>query len=384
MPVTTAPSRPPSFPDDVEALIAATGATTVVVVSDGAGTFVRAQDPAVRVVLADATPDAGAGDGDGATPDAGAAAPRPRDAFSLLNAAFATPLVVEVPAGARPGPVLVVQWCGTEGAATFPLTVWKVGAGAEVDLVEASVSADVAALTVPVSTVEVGQGAVVSYLHVQHLGERVWQVAQQGSRVQRDATFTSTAVALGGDYARVRTTSTLEGTGGTTRLLAVYFGSGSRMVDFRTVQEHRAPRTTSELLFKGAVANRSRAVYSGLIRVEKGASGTNAFQTNRNLVLHEGARADSVPNLEIEDNDVRCSHASAVGPIAEDQRFYLASRGVPPEVGDRLITLGFLDEVLQRMRRPRVADHLRLELVAALESAERWQRAGASGGTVGA
>jgi Fe-S cluster assembly protein SufD len=83
--------------------------------------------------------------------------------------------------------------------------------------------------------------------------------------------------------------------------------------------------------------------------VEKGARGTNAFQTNRNLVLHEGAHADSVPNLEIDDNDVRCSHASAVGPIAEDQRFYLESRGVPPKVADRLIALGFLGEVLDQL-----------------------------------
>jgi Fe-S cluster assembly protein SufD len=145
------------------------------------------------------------------------------------------------------------------------------------------------------------------------------------------------------------------------------------MVDFRTTQEHRAPRATSELLFKGAVANHSQAVYSGLIRVEKGAAGTNAFQTNRNLVLHEGARADSVPNLEIEDNDVRCSHASAVGPISEDQRFYLAIRGVPPEAADRLITLGFLDEVLERMAPRAVVDHVRLQLVADLDAADRRQ-----------
>ncbi len=110
------------------------------------------------------------------------------------------------------------------------------------------------------------------------------------------------------------------------------------MHDLRTVQLHAAPRTRSNLLFKGAVANTAHSVYSGLIRVEKGAKGTNAMQTNRNLVLSEGAQADSVPNLEIEDNDVRCSHASAVGPIDESQLFYLESRGVPTasaELSDR-------------------------------------------------
>ena len=132
------------------------------------------------------------------------------------------------------------------------------------------------------------------------------------------------------------------------------------MHDFRTVQHHQAPKTRSDLLYKGAVANSARSVYSGLIRVEKGARGTNAMQTNRNLVLHEGAHADSVPNLEIEDNDVRCSHASAVGPIAEDQRFYLESRGVPTEVADRLIALGFLDEVLEQLPFPALAGALRV------------------------
>ena len=113
------------------------------------------------------------------------------------------------------------------------------------------------------------------------------------------------------------------------------------MHDLRTVQLHAAPRTRSNLLFKGAVANQAHSVYSGLIRVEKGAKGTNAFQTNRNLVLSEGAQADSVPNLEIEDNDVRCSHASAVGPIDESQLFYLESRGVPTPSAELLIALGF-------------------------------------------
>jgi Fe-S cluster assembly protein SufD len=109
---------------------------------------------------------------------------------------------------------------------------------------------------------------------------------------------------------------------------------------------------------------------SGLIRVEKGARGSNAMQTNRNLVLHEGAHADSVPNLEIEDNDVRCSHASAVGPIAEDQRFYLESRGVPTEMADRLIGLGFLDEVLEHLPFPAVAGTLRGLLASKLQAAD--------------
>ena len=156
-------------------------------------------------------------------------------------------------------------------------------------------------------------------------------------------------VALGGDYARVRTDARLDGRGAAGDQLAAYFGEGDQMHDFRTLQDHAAPKTTSDLLFKGAVEGRARSVYSGLIRVRKEAPGTAAFQTNRNLKLSDAAWADSVPNLEIDTNDVRCSHASTVGPIDAEQRFYLESRGVPPDRAEELIVNGFFSEVLERL-----------------------------------
>jgi Fe-S cluster assembly protein SufD len=107
-------------------------------------------------------------------------------------------------------------------------------------------------------------------------------------------------------------------------------------------------------------------VYSGLIRVRKEAAGTNAYQTNRNLVLSEGAHVESVPNLEIEANDVRCSHASAVGPIDDEQRFYLESRGIEPDVAERLIVLGFFGEVLDRLPVAALAAPLRAAVMAKL------------------
>jgi len=177
-------------------------------------------------------------------------------------------------------------------------------------------------------------------------------------------------VAFGGEYARVRSDSSLVGQGATSHLLAVYFGEGHQMHDFATFQSHTGKHTTSNLLFKGAVANTSHSVYRGVIGVQKGASGTNAFQTNRNLVLDEGAHADSVPTLEIEENDVSCSHASAVGPIDEEQRFYLESRGVPPEVADRLIVFGFLDDALERVPVRSLLPWLRATLAEKLARAE--------------
>jgi len=132
------------------------------------------------------------------------------------------------------------------------------------------------------------------------------------------------------------------------------------------LQDHVAPRTTSDLLFKGAVQDPAKSVYTGLIRFGKEAKGSAAYQTNRNLTLSQGAWAESVPNLEIENNDVKCSHASTVGPIDDDQLFYLESRGVKPDVAQRLVVLGFFDEVLAQLPVGGLARELREQVSAKL------------------
>jgi Fe-S cluster assembly protein SufD len=348
-------------PAAIDQVLEAIGATSgLVVVRNGEAVTATSADAAVTVSVM--------GDVPGTL---GAIAGEP-DALTALNAAFAgAPLTVQIAKGAAVAdPVVIIHWIDAEGAATFPRTIMQVGEGAAVTVVEVAASADVDSLTVPVTEMDVADGAHLSYLNLQTLGLATWQIGLQASRVGRDASLTSASVAFGGDYARVRTDSTLSGRGGSSRLLAVYFGEGHQMHDFRTLQAHEGPKTLSDLLFKGAVAGTAHSVYSGLIRVRKGAVGTNAFQTNRNLVLNDGAHADSVPNLEIEENDVRCSHASAVGPIDEEQRFYLESRGVPPAVADRLIVLGFLDDVLSQTPVPSLLPVLRHELAAKLDHAE--------------
>ncbi|HEV3352945.1 MAG TPA: Fe-S cluster assembly protein SufD [Acidimicrobiales bacterium] len=298
----------------------------------------------------------------------GAVAASSTDAFTELATAFVTGgALVRIPAGVTvEQPIVVVHWVDADGSAVFPRTVVVLGEDAEATVIERYQSPDVAAFVDPVVELDVGDAGRLTYASVQDLGPRVWQTAYQASRVGRDSQLTSTAVALGGDYARLRTDARLEGKGGSSRLMAVYFGPGSGMHDFRTLQDHAAPQTTSDLLFKGAVAGTAKGVYSGLIRVRKEAPGTNAFQTNRNLVLSEGAGAESVPNLEIETNDVHCSHASAVGPIDEEQRYYLESRGIPPDIAERLIVLGFFGEVLERLPSPSLAARLRERLAERL------------------
>jgi Fe-S cluster assembly protein SufD len=361
-PVLYAPAAAADPIPDLTILVEALGAeATLVETHDGHLARVQAGRRGVTVEQLSA-PDAPA-------VDIGGVAGEP-DALALLNRAFAPdPVRIRVSRGAEATPIVMVHRSDTDGAAVFPRVLVEVDSEADASVIEL-VAGSAPALVVPVTELDVAAGARLGYLQVQLLGSAAWQIGLQASRVARDASLVSAAVALGGYYARLRTDSTLSGPGADGRLLAVYFGADHQMHDFRTVQHHQAPKTRSDLLYKGAVANSARSVYSGLIRVEKGAAGTNAMQTNRNLVLHQGAHADSVPNLEIEDNDVRCSHASAVGPIADDERFYLGSRGVPPDVADRLIALGFLDEVLGQLPVPALADSLRLMLAAKLDAAD--------------
>jgi Fe-S cluster assembly protein SufD len=303
----------------------------------------------------------------------------PADVFTELNTAFLPgATVIRVPRGmVVDQPILVVHHLEGDGIASFSRTIVQAGENSDVTVIEHQSSSDVAAFSDPVVELDVGDAARLRYLNVQDLGAGVFQVGYQSSRVGRDATLHSSVVALGGDYARVRTDSRVDGKGATSYLTAVYFADGNRMHDFRTIQDHAAPSTTSDLLFKGAVSDHARSVYSGLIRVRKEARGTNAFQTNRNLVLSEGAGAESVPNLEIETNDVVCSHASAVGPIDDEQRYYLESRGIPPQVAERLIVLGFFGEVLDRLPASSAVTGLRAALVRRL--AERAGSQGPSG-----
>ena len=367
-PVGAAPGATGAIPAEVKRIISAAGPPAGVVVSvDGriVHTELDQHLAASGVVLGSLT------DVEEAAADdiLGCAAGEPSEAFGELNAAFLTdPVVLRVPDGVViERPVLVLHCVGADGLAVFPRTIVEVGRDAQVTVLEHQSSEDVAALVVPVTELDVAQAGRLRYLSVQALGTRVWQVGHQASRVERDATLQASTVALGGDYARLRSDSRLVGQGASSELLAIYFAEGDQMHDFRTLQDHAAPNTTSELLFKGAVEDRARGVYSGLIRVEKQAQKTNAFQTNRNLVLSEGAHADSVPNLEIEANDVRCSHATSVGPIDEDQRYYVESRGLPPEAAERLIVLGFFNEVLARMPLPTLEADLRRAVAAKLQ-----------------
>ena len=273
------------------------------------------------------------------------------DLFHELNTAFMDAVVISIPAGKHiADPIVITHTLTAEGVACFPRLVIDAGADSECTVVEQFISDDgLRALCVPRLEVNAAQAARVRYLGVNTLGTSTWHLAHQRAVGERDSNTLLATVALGGDYARVRTEARVAGQGATTRQIALYYADGRQMHDFRTLQDHAAPKTHSDLLFKGAVQDHAKSVYTGLIKIRHDAKGSVAFQTNRNLTLSSGAWAESVPNLDIETNDVKCSHASTVGPIDEEQRFYLESRGIPPEIAERLVVLGFFDEVLEQL-----------------------------------
>jgi len=299
----------------------------------------------------------------------GAASCTSQDAFTVLHDAFlAGGALVQIPDGVVvDDPILVLHWCEGDGRASFPHTLVSLGEHAEATVLDRFGSPETDHLVDAVTELLVADHAHLRYLSIQQHGTRTWHVGLQRALVGRNATLKTSAVALGGDYARLRSETVLQGEGGESDQLAVYFADGSQMLDFLTLQDHDAPRTRSDLLFKGAVEDVARSVYSGLVHLRPTAQKANAFQTNRNLVLSEGASAESIPNLEIEANDVKCSHASTVGPIDDDQLYYLESRGIPPADAERLIILGFFDDVLERLPVSALSDGLRRSVVDKLE-----------------
>jgi Fe-S cluster assembly protein SufD len=312
----------------------------------------------------------------GSFADCGKAMPIAVDAFAEISAIQSTGdsadiTVVRVPRGAAVAePIVITRTVAAAGILATPRLVIDAGENSEVTVIERFVGADsLDSLVLPVVEMIAAQAARITYLTINELGDRTWKISHQQSLGERDSTTRIYTVALGGDYARVRTEARLVGTGASTQQVALYFADNNQMHDFRTLQTHVAPRTSSDMLFKGAVAGTSKSVYTGLIRIEKDAHGSQAYQTNRNLTLSEGAWAESVPNLEIETNDVKCSHASTVGPIDDEQRFYLESRGIRPEIAERLVVLGFFNEVIERLPNLPVVAGLRDKVAAKLGAA---------------
>jgi len=215
------------------------------------------------------------------------------------------------------------------------------------------------AIAVPQIEVVTGDDARIGLTIIQEWGDTTYSVIQQRMVSGRDAALGLSEAGIGGCNARFHLSIDLQGQGSDARVLGLYFGDRNQTLDYRYFMNHRSPNTTSDMYLKGAVGDTARSVFTGLIRIDPEAQKSDALQTNRNLVLSEGAEAHSVPNLEILANDVRCGHGSAVGPLDDDQRHYLMSRGLGRPRADRLQVKGFFEDVLARYPRAELEPPLR-------------------------
>ena len=267
------------------------------------------------------------------------------DTFALLNVALApaTTVIRVAPGVLVERPIVVLNV--TNGSSSFPRTQIDLGRGASATIVE-YYEGGVDGLVVPLSEYRIGENAALQLITYQRLASSAWHVARTTGLLGRDARLRQSVIGMGGHYNRSRNDAVMLGLGSENELRTTFLGSGQQVHDFRTHQLHVAGRSHCTLLSKGAVADESRSVYTGLIEIEKGAKRTDARQTNHNLLLSPSAHADSVPNLDIKENDVMCAHASSVGPLDELQRWYLESRGVSRNDAERLMIQGFFNEML--------------------------------------
>jgi Fe-S cluster assembly protein SufD len=300
--------------------------------------------------------------------------PLDRTRFTALHAAFRTGgTFLHVPRDTKVDlPLQTLTYVDADGAAVFPHTLIVVEAGAEVTFIERYASPDLQrAFSDAITEIYVGDGAHVRYAAIQDWGAGVTHLGIQRVRVGRDAEFRTLSVGFGADLARTETEVLLAEPGGFSEQLGVFFADGKQHFDHRSIQDHVASNCTSDLLYKGALRDESRAVYSGWVYVRPGAQKTDAMQTSRNIVLSERAKADAIPNLEIEANDVKCGHAASVGPVDEETVFYLQSRGIPADEAERLIVSGFFQEVLDRVQIQEVREGAEAAIDAELDRGVR-------------
>ncbi|MGH7555582.1 MAG: Fe-S cluster assembly protein SufD, partial [Longimicrobiales bacterium] len=267
-----------------------------------------------------------------------------------------------VPRGVRiEQPIRIVRWIDEGGFAYFPRMLIVAADASQVGVVENFVSPDLTSPAFSCGTMELAAdvGAKVQYVAIQRWGRGVHHLSMQRTIAGRDAALDTLMVNLGASVARVELAASLEGPGARSDMLGLYFAQADQHFDHNTRQDHRAPHASSDLLYKGALNGSSRSVFRGLIKVFPKAQRTDAYQTNRNLILSRSAEATSLPNLEIEADDVRCSHAATVGQLDKEELFYIMSRGVSRRDAERLVVFGFFSDVLDRLPMPAVVQELR-------------------------
>jgi Fe-S cluster assembly protein SufD len=267
---------------------------------------------------------------------------------------------VHVPKGvAVLKPIEIWHWVEGEAAAVFPHTLIVLEQGASATVIDRFVSSgnDVS-LAVAVNDLSLAAGSRLTYVGVQDWSDKTTAFHLNTTGVEKEGTSTALQLNLGGAYIRGESDSHLRGEGSRSVMLSINPASGEREIDQRTFQDHFAPRATSDLLYHNALADSSKTIFAGLIKVEEAAHETDAYQKVRNLMLSDEAEANSMPGLEILADNVRCTHGATSGELNEDELFYMMARGIPPKQAAQLIVRGFFGTVLERLENPMLQEHL--------------------------
>ena len=276
-----------------------------------------------------------------------------RDRFTARHAAlFTGGVFLYVPDGVTiEEPIIRRHFSRESGTSVLPHTLIVAGKNARFSYLDEYIAEnpDESGYRTGSAEIFLSEGSEVSYVAVQKWGRNAWHFGDQRARLEKDSKLKLFNVTLGGRFSKTRVEASLAGQGSEAELKAIYFASGEQFFDFHTLQDHQVGNTRSDLLFKGALQDVARTVYAGLIRIEKGAARSDAYQANRNLVLSDHAKATSIPMLEIDNNDVRCTHGATVGPVDPNHMFYLRSRGIPEATAKRMLIQGFFGDVLERI-----------------------------------
>jgi Fe-S cluster assembly protein SufD len=273
-----------------------------------------------------------------------------RDRFIAENSAtWSGGAFVYVPAGVTVGmPLRLV----VENPVAHARTVWRtlvvVEAGAQVTLLEEQAPGEPGYLNGALELV-LGDGAIVDLVQTQELNHDSYHFTAARAEIARDATLNWFSLGLGGKLGKARQEARLSGPGSTVRATGIYALGERQHLDLDTSQEHAAPNAVSDLAYKGALRGHARSVWRGIIKVDKGAQGTDAFQENRNLLLSGHAHADSIPGLQILANDVRCTHAATVSRVDKELLFFLMARGFERAEAELMLVTAFYADALSRI-----------------------------------
>jgi len=279
--------------------------------------------------------------------------PRANSDFRQLEAANLAlsrgGLFLRVPAGTKVAEPVHLRFLHEAGMIFgFPRVVVLVEPGGELSLIEEHSGGD-AGSSIAFSDLSIGDGAKLRFYYVQELGPKMSHFWHQRAELGRDAELEHWSAIVGGARHKSELDVSLSGAGARSGIRGIALGRGGQIFDCRSRQDHTAPNTVSDMEFRTAMTGRARSVFTGAIRIEREAPGSEAYQINRNLLLSEGARSESTPILEILPDQVRCTHGASSGPLSREQLFYLMSRGIAKQEALRLLVLGFLDPVLSGM-----------------------------------